>query len=75
VASRVSFKTDIRPLFRDRDLSCMAFAFDLASYDEVTDNADAILRRLRSGTMPMDGAWPQERIDLFARWVETGKQR
>ena len=75
MASQVSFKTDIRPLFRAKDLSSMSFAFDLSSYDEVSDNADAILRRLRTRTMPCDGAWPPERIDLFARWVETGKQR
>ena len=75
MASPVSFKTDIRPLFRDKDLASMSFAFDLGSYDEVSENAPAILRRLRSGTMPCDGAWPRERVDLFARWVETGKQR
>ena len=75
MAEPVSFKSDIRPLFRDKDLSSMSFAFDLASYDEVSDNANAILRRLRSGTMPCDGAWPTERVDLFARWIETGKQR
>ena len=75
MAEPVSFKSDIRPLFRDKDLSSMSFAFDLASYDDVSDNANAILRRLRSGTMPCDGAWPTERVDLFARWIETGKQR
>lgn len=75
MAEPVSFKSDIRPLFRAKDLSSMSFAFDLASYDEVSDNANAILRRLRSGTMPCDGAWPTERVDLFARWIESGKQR
>ena len=75
MASEVSFKTDIRPLFRDKDLSSMSFAFDLGSYDEVSENASAIVRRLRSGTMPCDGAWPKERIDLFQRWIEAGKPR
>jgi hypothetical protein len=39
----------------------------------VSAHADAILARLRDGSMPCDGAWPLERIDLFARWLETGK--
>lgn len=52
----------------------MSFAFDLSSYDDVSDNADAILGRLRSGSMPKDGPWPTDRVDLFARWIETGKQ-
>ena len=33
-----------------------------------------ILRRLKSGTMPCDGPWPAERVDLFERWIQTGKQ-
>ena len=34
----------------------MRFAFDLWSHDDVSRNADAILARLRAGTMPCDGA-------------------
>lgn len=75
MAGPVSFKTDIHPLFRDKDRSSMAFAFDMDSYEEVSDYAETILRRLRSGTMPCDAPWPPERIDLFARWIDTGKQR
>lgn len=74
-ATPVGFAADIRPLFRELDLDSMSFAFDLASYDDVSDYADVILRRLRSGTMPCDGAWPPERIDLFERWIKTGKLR
>jgi hypothetical protein len=29
--------------------------------------------RLRNGSMPCDGAWPQERVAVFARWIATGK--
>jgi CDGSH-type Zn-finger protein/truncated hemoglobin YjbI len=50
----------------------MTFAFDLWSYDDVRSHAGAILARLRNGTMPCDGAWPTEKIDVFARWVESG---
>ena len=38
----LSFASDIRPLFRDRDIQSMQSAFDLASYDDVRANADAI---------------------------------
>jgi hypothetical protein len=48
--------------------------FDLWDHGDVSDNADAILERLRDGSMPCDGAWPEDRVDLFARWVEEGKQ-
>jgi hypothetical protein len=69
----VSFETDVKPMFRERDRSSMDFAFDLWSADDVSENADAILDRLKAGTMPCDGAWPQAQVDLFARWVAGGK--
>jgi hypothetical protein len=50
----------------------MKWAFDLSSYDDVAANSDAILGRLRDGTMPCDGAWPEEQVDLFQRWVDAG---
>jgi hypothetical protein len=51
----------------------MKFAFDLASYVDVSTHADAILERVRNGTMPCDGAWPDERVDVLARWIAAGK--
>jgi hypothetical protein len=71
----LSFEQDIKPLFRERDQRSMRFAFDLLSYDDVSEHADAILARLREGSMPCDGAWPRGQIDLFQRWTETGKPR
>ncbi len=53
----------------------MQFAFDLWSYDDVSAHADAILERLRAGTMPCDGAWPGTQIDVFQRWTDSGKPR
>ena len=70
---RVTFEADIKSLFRERDRDSMSFAFDLWSHDDVSANADAILERLRAGSMPCDGAWPEARIDLFARWIDEGK--
>ena len=69
----VRFETDVKPLFRERDRESMEFSFDLWSADDVSENADAILDRLKAGTMPCDGAWPQAQVDLFARWVAGGK--
>jgi len=68
----VSFESDIRPLFRDKDRERMEFAFDLWSYDDVKENADGILERLDEGSMPCDGAWPDDQVALFRRWVESG---
>ena len=69
------FDEHIKPLFRERDRNSMLFAFDLWSHDEVSAHADAILARLRAGTMPCDGAWPSERVDCFARWAGAGKPK
>lgn len=50
----------------------MLFAFDLWSHEDVAARAADILQRLRDGTMPCDGAWPEERITVFQRWAESG---
>jgi hypothetical protein len=68
-----SFETDIKPLFREKDRDSMSGHFDLWSYDDVVRNADKILARVRTGTMPCDGAWPEDRVGLLARWVESGR--
>ena len=68
----VSFDADIRPLFRDRDREAMRRAFDLFSREDVLAHASAIEAQLKAGTMPCDGAWPADRVALFASWVEQG---
>ena len=68
----VSFEEDIKPLFRPMDRESMAWAFDLSSYEEVKEHATAILERLRDGSMPCDGEWPDEQVERFRRWTETG---
>jgi hypothetical protein len=69
----ISFERDIKPLFRDRDRGSMKFFIDLWSYDDVARESDAILERLRDGSMPCDGAWDEQRIALFRSWVDGGK--
>jgi CDGSH-type Zn-finger protein/truncated hemoglobin YjbI len=70
---RLGFAAHIKDLFRDRDRRSMTFAFDLWKFDDVSTHADAILERLANGSMPCDGAWAQEKIDVFKRWIDTGK--
>jgi hypothetical protein len=69
---QISFQQHIKPLFRERDRESMKRAFDLWSHDDVVRNSDAILARLSEGTMPCDGAWPDEQVALFEDWVEAG---
>jgi len=72
MAEQPSFAEDIRPLFRDRDVKSMEFAFDLASYEDVRTNGEAIYGRLAAGTMPCDGRWPEEDVQRFRSWLDAG---
>ena len=69
----LSFEKHIRQLFRPKDRESMSAVFDLWSYDDVSQHADAILNELRAGSMPCDGAWPEAETDTFQRWIDTGK--
>jgi len=69
----VHFQADIKPLFREKDRQSMRLHFDLGSYEDVSDHADRILERLRRGSMPCDGAWPPQQVEVFERWVRGGK--
>lgn len=68
----ISFEQHIQPLFRERDRQSMKWAFDLWLHDDVAANNEAILERLLDGTMPCDGAWPDEQIAVFREWVAAG---
>jgi hypothetical protein len=78
----VSFNNDIKPLFRPIDVEHMkrykvvlddyAFMSDVAS-DHA--NARAVLNTLTEKKMPPGGPfWPQDRLDLFAKWMSDGYQ-
>lgn len=75
-AANPSFATDIKPLFRKKDVSIMkaVTGWSLDVYAEVKPNAAKVLDRLRDGSMPCDGAWPVADIDLFQKWTQTGMQ-
>ena len=69
---KLSFERDIKPLFREKDRDSMLAAFDLFDYDDVVENAEAIVGSLRSGQMPCDGAWPESQIEKLQQWVDAG---
>lgn len=68
----VSYAVDVKPLFREKDRSAMLSHFDLWSFEDVRENAPAILARLEEGAMPCDGRWPADRVDVFRRWLAQG---
>jgi hypothetical protein len=70
----LSFAKDIRPLFREKpDIEAMkGMGLDLSSYEDVKAQATGIYSRLEDGTMPCDGAWPEEQLELFKRWMDDG---
>jgi len=78
----VSFKNDIKPLFRSIDVEHMkrsGVALDDYAYmsDGTGDHANArgVLNTLTKRTMPPGGPfWPQDRLDLFAKWMSDGYQ-
>jgi CDGSH-type Zn-finger protein/truncated hemoglobin YjbI len=69
---QMTFEAHIRPLFRRSDRQSMLFAFDLWAHVDVARHASEILRRLDNGSMPCDGPWPKQRVDVFRRWIESG---
>lgn len=73
--AELSFERDIRPLFRDEDVESMSGHFDLSSYEEVRENAEAIHERLADGSMPCDGAWRAENVERFGQWMDAGLPR
>jgi hypothetical protein len=69
---QLSFESDIKPLFREKDREAMEGAFDLWDHDDVSANADSILAAVEGGEMPCDGPWSPDHVALLRRWVEAG---
>lgn len=67
----VVYERDIRPLFREKDMSSMSRASDLASYNDVRANVGRILRKLSEGRCTATALWPEERDDLLRGWVDA----
>lgn len=67
-----SFATDVRPLFRDKDVQSMKSMFDLSRYQDVKNNADDILETVAKGSMPCDQTWSAEQIATLEAWISEG---
>lgn len=68
--------SQVRALFREKDVESMkSLGIDLSDYATVADNADRIYERVKEGTMPCDGAWSQDKVQLFKKWIDGGKVR
>jgi hypothetical protein len=72
-SDQLSFETAVKPMFREGDRDSMRSSFDLWSYDDVSNHADAILAAVAVGSMPCDGAWPKAQVERFKQWIESGK--
>jgi hypothetical protein len=74
------FQLHILPMFRATDRQHMVWKLDLWDYDEVRNNADSILSYLKGESKLMPpvengGPWPDEWVQLFQRWKDTGFKR
>jgi hypothetical protein len=81
----VSFKNDIRPLFRPADINCMSlhgvllddfgYMSDAAGNHANANNVYAYLTGASTPRMPKGGPyWTQAMIDLFSQWMTGGYQ-
>jgi hypothetical protein len=71
----LTYAHDIRPLFRDGDISCMARRSVMLADVKwmcVPKNASDVYAAVSSGDMPPDSPWPQDRIALFKAWMDGG---
>ena len=72
-----SFANDIRPLFRDHDVTCMAargVKLADATWMRVVANAQRVYNVLQAGAMPPDGRWPDDKLNLLKSWIDGGLQ-
>ena len=71
----VSFATDIRPLFRDKDIKAMKpNGIDLSSYDDVKKHAQDIYARLSAKEMPCDESWSESLVQKLKEWMQSGME-
>jgi hypothetical protein len=73
---RLSFASDIRPMFTAMDVDHMRKAMDLSNRDSVLAHAAAIYDAVSTGHMPPPGSgeprWTAEMCDTFKAWNEQG---
>lgn len=72
--TKLSFATDIKPLFTPIDREHMLFMFDLWSYEDVKLNASDIHDAVSNQRMPPEAPWSQDLIDTFKSWIDQGSE-
>jgi hypothetical protein len=75
LATNITYSNNIRPLFRDSDINCMARRGVMladANWMCTPKNADDVYTKLSIGDMPPDSPWPQENLNTFKSWIESG---
>jgi hypothetical protein len=71
----LSFSTDIRPLFRDGDVTCMksfGVHLDDPAWMCVAANAQEVFTAVSGGTMPPDDPWPADQVARLKQWIDAG---
>ena len=71
----LTYSHDIRPLFRDTDIACMAprgKKLDDPTWMCTPANAQQVYNAVFNGRMPPDGRWPADRVALFKQWMDEG---
>jgi hypothetical protein len=48
--------------------------FDLWSAEDVRRHAERIYGAVAHGSMPCDGAWPEDSTLLLRRWIDEGAE-
>ncbi len=73
------FELHILPMIRATDREHMRFVFDLWDYDQLVQHADEVETRLGVSkdmpTVATGGPWPDEWVELFRRWKDSGFKR
>jgi hypothetical protein len=71
----LSFATDIRPLFRDEDITCMdgsGVHLDDFAWMSIPTNARSVYDQVATGAMPPDEPWSSDHVSLFKKWMDAG---
>ncbi len=71
----LSFATDIRPLFRDEDITCMdgsGVHLDDHAWMCVPANAQSVYDQVSTGAMPPGEPWAKDHVSLFKKWMDAG---
>ena len=71
----LTYSHDIRPLFRDMDITCMGPRgkhLDDPVWMCTPANAQRVFNAVSAHRMPPDTPWPPERVALLKQWMDQG---